>query len=127
MSSQQRFFWDVSKPTTSGLKRMKKRFSKATRTSKDANPGRPLAIAARLRQGKRSRRAVVEAASRLYQEQPLLGRNDSRTAALIEDMNWKLCASVTAPILERMRLPSTCAPLDATAVWENFIEFPNVG
>jgi hypothetical protein len=48
--------------------------------------GRPLAVAARLRQGKRSRHAIIEAASRLYIEQPLLVRNDSRTAALIEDM-----------------------------------------
>jgi hypothetical protein len=48
--------------------------------------GRPLAVAARLRQGKRSRRAVVEAASKLYLDQPLLERNDSRTAALIEEM-----------------------------------------
>jgi hypothetical protein len=48
--------------------------------------GRPLAVAARLRLGKRSRRAVIEAASRLYLQQPLLERNDSRTAALIEDL-----------------------------------------
>jgi hypothetical protein len=48
--------------------------------------GRPLAVAARLRQGKRSRRAVIEAASKLYLEQPLLQRNDSRTAAVIEEM-----------------------------------------
>jgi len=48
--------------------------------------GRPLAVAARLRQGRRSRRAVVEAASKLYLEQPLLERNDSRTAAVIEEM-----------------------------------------
>jgi hypothetical protein len=48
--------------------------------------GRPLAVAARLRQGKRSRHAVIEAASKLYRDQPLLKRNDSRTAALIEEM-----------------------------------------
>jgi hypothetical protein len=48
--------------------------------------GRPLAVAARLRQGKRSRRAVIEAASNLYLKQPLLERNDSRTATLIQDM-----------------------------------------
>jgi hypothetical protein len=48
--------------------------------------GRPLAVAARLRQGKRSRRAVMDAASKLYLKQPLLERNDSRTAALIEEM-----------------------------------------
>ena len=50
--------------------------------------GRPLAVAARLRQGKRSRRAVIEAASKLYLAQPLLERNDSRTAALIEDYEF---------------------------------------
>jgi hypothetical protein len=48
--------------------------------------GRPLAVAARVRQGKRSRRAVIEAASRLYQERPALKHNNSRTAALIEQM-----------------------------------------
>jgi hypothetical protein len=48
--------------------------------------GRPLATAARLRQGKRTRRAVVEAAARIYKEDPLLRRNDSKTASLIEDM-----------------------------------------
>jgi hypothetical protein len=49
--------------------------------------GRPLAVAARLRQGKRSRRAVIDAASKLYSKQPLLRRNDSRTAALIAEMH----------------------------------------
>jgi hypothetical protein len=48
--------------------------------------GRPLAVAARLRQGNRSRRAVIEAASKLYLQEPLLKRNDSRTATLIEKM-----------------------------------------
>jgi hypothetical protein len=48
--------------------------------------GRPLAVAARLRQGKRTRRAVIEAASKLYLQQPLLRRNDSRTATLIAEM-----------------------------------------
>src|SRR5438309_12129521 len=48
--------------------------------------GRPLAVAARLRQGKRTRRAVIEAASKLYAQQPPLERNDSRAAALIEEM-----------------------------------------
>jgi hypothetical protein len=48
--------------------------------------GRPLAVAARLRQGKRTRRAVIEAASKLYVQQPSLERNDSRAAALIEEM-----------------------------------------
>jgi hypothetical protein len=48
--------------------------------------GRPLAVAARLRQGKRTRHAVIEAAFKLYRDQPLLKRNDSRTAALIEEM-----------------------------------------
>src|SRR6266545_265317 len=37
------------------------------------------------------------------------------------------CESVTAPILDRKRLPSTFAPLGATAIWESFIDFPNVG
>jgi hypothetical protein len=49
--------------------------------------GRPLAVAARLRQGKRSRRAVIDAASKLYSKQPLLRRNDSRTATLIAEMH----------------------------------------
>jgi hypothetical protein len=48
--------------------------------------GQPLAVAARLRQGKRTRRAVIEAASKLYVQQPSLERNDSRAAALIEEM-----------------------------------------
>lgn len=48
--------------------------------------GRPLATAARLRQGKRTRRAVVEAAATIYKKDPLLRRNDSKAASLIEDM-----------------------------------------
>jgi hypothetical protein len=48
--------------------------------------GRPLAIAARVRQGKRTRKAVVEVASKLYGENPVLRRNDSKTAIRIADM-----------------------------------------
>jgi hypothetical protein len=44
--------------------------------------GRPLAVAARLRQGKRSRRAIIDAASKLYSKQPLLRRNDSGTGSV---------------------------------------------
>jgi hypothetical protein len=44
--------------------------------------GRPLARAARLRQGKRTRKAVLGAATKIYQTNPLLQRNDSKTAAL---------------------------------------------
>ena len=48
--------------------------------------GRPLARAARLRQGRRSRRGVIDAASKLYNNNPLLRRNDCRTATLIAEM-----------------------------------------
>jgi hypothetical protein len=48
--------------------------------------GRPLARAARLRQGKRTRKAVLGAAAKVYQTDPLLERNDAKTAALIEQM-----------------------------------------
>jgi hypothetical protein len=48
--------------------------------------GRPLARAARLRQGKRTRKAVIEAASRAYEEDPSLRSNDTRTACRIADM-----------------------------------------
>jgi hypothetical protein len=48
--------------------------------------GRPLALAARLRQGKRTRKAVVEAAGKLYVQNPLLRRNDSKTANQIASM-----------------------------------------
>ena len=48
--------------------------------------GRPLARAARLRQGKRSRKAVIDAVSKLYAGDPLLRRNDSKTANQIAAM-----------------------------------------
>jgi len=48
--------------------------------------GRPLARAARLRQGKRTRRAVIEAAAKIYEQNSLLRRNDSKTASLIEGL-----------------------------------------
>jgi hypothetical protein len=48
--------------------------------------GRPLARAARLRQGKRTRKAVLSAAAKVYQTDPLLQRNDAKTAARIEGM-----------------------------------------
>src|SRR5215469_8038178 len=48
--------------------------------------GRPLATAARLRQGKRTRKAVLGAAANVYKTDPLLQRNDTKTAVLIERM-----------------------------------------
>ena len=42
--------------------------------------GRPLALAARIRQGKRTRRAVIDAAAKLYAQDPSLRRNDTRAA-----------------------------------------------
>jgi hypothetical protein len=48
--------------------------------------GRPLATAARLRQGKRTRKAVLSAAAKVYKTEPSLQRNDTRTAAVIERM-----------------------------------------
>ena len=48
--------------------------------------GRPLATAARLRQGRRTRKAVLSAAAKVYQADPLLQRNDTRTAGIIESM-----------------------------------------
>jgi hypothetical protein len=42
--------------------------------------GRPLALAARLRQGKRTRKAVIDAAANLYAREPSLKRNDTKTA-----------------------------------------------
>jgi hypothetical protein len=41
---------------------------------------RPLALAARIRQGKRTRKAVIDAASKLYAQDPSLQRNDTKTA-----------------------------------------------
>jgi hypothetical protein len=46
--------------------------------------GRPLALAARVRQGKKSRNAVRTAAEKLYDENPALMHNDAQTAAKIE-------------------------------------------
>jgi hypothetical protein len=48
--------------------------------------GRPLALAARIRQGKRTRKAVMAAASKLYDQDPSLRRNDSKTANSISRM-----------------------------------------
>jgi len=48
--------------------------------------GRPLALAARRRQGKRTRNAVVTAASQLYDQNSSLRRNDSKTAECIANM-----------------------------------------
>jgi hypothetical protein len=45
--------------------------------------GRPLALAARVRQGKKSRNAVRTAAEKLYTENPALRHNDAETAAKI--------------------------------------------
>jgi hypothetical protein len=48
--------------------------------------GRPLAKAARLRQGRRTRKAVLDAADKVYKSDPLLMRNDSKIASMIEEM-----------------------------------------
>jgi hypothetical protein len=45
--------------------------------------GRPLAVDARLRIGRRSRQAVINAARELYKKESRLRRNDTRAAALI--------------------------------------------
>ena len=45
--------------------------------------GRPRAVDARLRIGRRSRQAVVSAARKLYEKESRLRRNDSKAAALI--------------------------------------------
>jgi hypothetical protein len=45
--------------------------------------GRPLALAARVRQGKKSRSAVRTAAEKLYDESPALRHNDAKTAEKI--------------------------------------------
>jgi hypothetical protein len=42
--------------------------------------GRPLALAARIRQGKRTRSAVIDAVAKLYAQDPSLQRNDTKTA-----------------------------------------------
>jgi len=48
--------------------------------------GRPLALAARIRQGRRTRKAVIAVASKLYDQEPSLRRNDSKTANRIATM-----------------------------------------
>jgi len=48
--------------------------------------GRPLAVDARLRIGRRSRVAVINAAKEIYGKEPRLRRNDSKTAALIASL-----------------------------------------
>jgi len=48
--------------------------------------GRPLATAARVRQGKRTRKAVLGAAAEVYRTNPFLQRNDVKTASIIERM-----------------------------------------
>jgi hypothetical protein len=48
--------------------------------------GRPLALAARRRQGRRTRKAVIAEASKLYDQDPSLRRNDSKTANRIATM-----------------------------------------
>jgi hypothetical protein len=48
--------------------------------------GRPLALAARLRQGRRTRKAVLSVAAKLYDQEPSLRRNDSETANRIAIM-----------------------------------------
>jgi hypothetical protein len=49
--------------------------------------GRPLALAARIRQGKRTRTAVIRAVRDLYARDPALRRNDSKTANQIVGMH----------------------------------------
>jgi hypothetical protein len=48
--------------------------------------GRPLALAARVRQGKKSRSAVRTAAEKLYSDDPSLKRNDTKTAQKIAQL-----------------------------------------
>jgi hypothetical protein len=48
--------------------------------------GRPRAVDARLRIGRRSRQAVVNAARKLYEKESRLRRNDSKAAALIAQL-----------------------------------------
>jgi hypothetical protein len=48
--------------------------------------GRPLAVDARLRIGRRSRLAVINAAKEIYAKERRLRRNDSKTAALIASL-----------------------------------------
>jgi hypothetical protein len=48
--------------------------------------GRPLAVAARLRIGRRSRQAVINAAREIYHKEPKLRRNDSKTAQRIAQL-----------------------------------------
>jgi hypothetical protein len=48
--------------------------------------GRPLAVDARLRIGRKSRQAVINAARELYKKEPRLRRNDSKAAALIAQL-----------------------------------------
>jgi hypothetical protein len=48
--------------------------------------GRPLAVDARLRIGRRSRQAVINAARELYKKESRLRRNDSKAAALIAQL-----------------------------------------
>jgi hypothetical protein len=48
--------------------------------------GRPRAIAARRRQGRRTRTAVIQAATQVYGRDPTLRRNDSRAASAISAM-----------------------------------------
>jgi hypothetical protein len=49
--------------------------------------GRPLAVDARLRIGRRSRQAVVKAAREIHHKEPKLRRNDSQTAQRIARLN----------------------------------------
>jgi hypothetical protein len=54
--------------------------------------GRPLAVDARLRIGRRSRQAVINAARELYKKESRLRRNDSKAAALIAQLKLsELC------------------------------------
>jgi hypothetical protein len=48
--------------------------------------GRPLAVHARLRIGRRSRLAVINAAKEIYAKEPRLRRNDSKTAVQIASL-----------------------------------------
>lgn len=53
------------------------------RQKESREAGRPLAVDARLRIGRRSRQAVINAARELYKKESRLRRNDSKAAALI--------------------------------------------
>jgi hypothetical protein len=65
--------------------------------------GRPLAVDARLRIGRRSRQAVINAARELYKKESRLRRNDSKAAALIAQLKLPALRSTMEPSLGTKR------------------------